>query len=46
MTTSQWWSGPVDAEPDFEQLLKVLRCEARQMPTGIGTLSGFVDKYL
>lgn len=33
MMTSKWWKGPVKTEPDFEQLLKVLRCEVPDRPT-------------
>ncbi len=33
MYTSPWWKGPVKAEPDFEQLLKVLRREVPDRPT-------------
>ncbi|MBT3193166.1 MAG: hypothetical protein HN341_11485 [Verrucomicrobia bacterium] len=33
MTISHGWNGPVKAEPDFEQLLKVLRREAPDRPT-------------
>ena len=32
MNTSPWWKGPVKAEPDFEQLLKVLRRETPDRP--------------
>ncbi len=33
MTNSTWWKGPVKAEPDFEQLLKVLKREVPDRPT-------------
>jgi len=33
MTTKSWWHGPVKAEPDFENILKVLRRERPARPT-------------
>ena len=33
MTTRQWWRGPVKAEPDFENVLKVLRRQRPDRPT-------------
>ncbi|NQU38716.1 MAG: hypothetical protein HQ523_02055 [Lentisphaerae bacterium] len=33
MKTSHWWKGPVKADPDFGQLLKVLRREVPDRPT-------------
>lgn len=33
MTTSRWWQGASKAEPDFNQLLKVLRRQAPARPT-------------
>lgn len=33
MTTKQWWPGPVKAEPNFENVLKVLRRERPDRPT-------------
>ncbi len=33
MTTKTWWNGPVKAEPNFENILKVLRREKPDRPT-------------
>ncbi len=33
MSASRWWKGPAKAEPDFEQILKVLRREVPDRPT-------------
>ncbi len=33
MTTKPWWKGPVKAEPNFENVLKVLRRERPDRPT-------------
>ncbi len=32
MSASAWWTGPVRSEPDFEQLLKILRREVPDRP--------------
>lgn len=33
MSVARWWRGPVQAEPDFENLLRVLRREKPDRPT-------------
>jgi uroporphyrinogen decarboxylase len=33
MSSESYWQGPVAAEPDFENVLKVLRCEVPTRPT-------------
>jgi hypothetical protein len=47
MPVSDWWQGPVKADPDFEQLLKVLRREVPDRPTLFEFfLNGSLDAFM
>ena len=47
MPVSDWWQGPVNADPDFEQLLKVLRREVPDRPTLFEFfLNGSLDAFM